>query len=43
MTYLTYKEQGGDFPGEAPVIKNPHCNTGDASSIPGWGTKITCA
>ena len=28
-----------DFPG-SPAIKNLPCNTGDASSIPGWETKI---
>ena len=28
-----------DFPG-GPVVKNPSCNTGDSSSIPGLGTKI---
>ena len=28
-----------DFAGD-PVVKNPSCNAGDASSIPGWGTKI---
>ena len=22
------------------VVKNPPCNAGDLSSIPGWGTKI---
>ena len=29
----------GDFPG-GPVVKNPPYNEGDASSIPGQGTKI---
>ena len=43
MSYLTYKIQGGDFPGEVPVVKNPYCNAWDAGSIPGWGTKITRA
>ena len=28
-----------DFPG-GPVVKNLPCNAGDASSIPGRGTKI---
>ena len=28
-----------DFPG-GPVVKNPLCNAGDASLIPGQGTKI---
>ena len=28
-----------DFPG-GPVVKNPPSNTGDAGSIPGWGTQI---
>ena len=27
-----------DFPGD-PVVKNLPANAGDASSIPGWGTK----
>ena len=27
-----------DFPGD-PVVKNLSSNAGDASSIPGWGTK----
>ena len=27
------------FPG-GPVIKSSHSNTGDSSSMPGWGTKI---
>ena len=35
---LKNKELQG-FPG-GPVIKNSHSNTGDLSSIPGWGTKI---
>ena len=29
----------GDFLG-GPVDKNLPCNSGDVSSIPGWGTKI---
>ena len=29
----------GDFPG-GPAVKNPLCNAGDMSSIPGRGTKI---
>ena len=29
----------GDFLG-GPVVKNLPCNSGDVSSIPGWGTKI---
>ena len=29
----------GDFPG-SPVVKNPPYNAGDASLIPGQGTKI---
>ena len=29
-----------DFPG-SPVVKIPPCNTGDAGSIPGQGTKIS--
>ena len=28
-----------DFPG-GPVVKNPSCNAGHASSVPGRGTKI---
>ena len=28
-----------DFP-SGPVVKNPPCNAGDVSSIPGQGTKI---
>ena len=28
-----------DFPG-GPVVQNLPCNAGDASSNPGWGTKI---
>ena len=28
-----------DIPG-GPVVKNPSCNAGDASLIPGWGIKI---
>ena len=28
-----------DFPG-GPAVKNPPCNAGDVSSIPGKGTKI---
>ena len=32
----------GDFPG-GPVVKNPPCNAGDMSLIPGWGDKITRA
>ena len=28
----------GDFLG-GPVVKNLPCNSGDVSSIPGWGTK----
>ena len=39
---LTIQEQQGDFPG-GPVVKNPPCNTGDSSSILGWGAKIPCA
>ena len=31
--------QRRDFPGD-PEVKNPPCNMGDASSAPGWGTKI---
>ena len=31
-----------DFPG-GPVVKNPPSNAGDASSIPGRGTKIPYA
>ena len=31
-----------DFPG-GPVVKNPPCNAGDTSSIPGQGTKISHA
>ena len=27
------------FPG-SPVVRNPPCNAGDESLIPGWGTKI---
>ena len=25
---------------DGPVVENPLCNSGDASSIPSWGTKI---
>ena len=32
----------GDFPG-GPVVKDPPCNAGNASSIPGQGTKISHA
>ena len=31
--------QQRDFPG-GPVVKNPPCNAGDMSLIPGEGTKI---
>ena len=34
-----FKRYKGDFPG-GPVVKNPPSNAGDASSIPGWRTKI---
>ena len=30
---------GRGLPG-GPVVKNPPCSAGDASLIPGWGTKI---
>ena len=30
---------GEGLPG-GPVVKNPPCNSGDAGSTPGWGTKI---
>ena len=30
----------GDFPG-GPMVKNLPCNAGNASSIPGRGTKIS--
>ena len=33
------KHDAQDFPGGL-VVKNLSCNTGDAGSIPGWGTKI---
>ena len=33
------KPDSRDFPG-GPVVKHPPPNAGDASSIPGWGTKI---
>ena len=36
------KMKAGDFLG-SPVVKNPPCNAGDASSIPDWGTQIPCA
>ena len=32
------KNYSRDFPGD-PVVKNLPSNAGDASSIPGWGTK----
>ena len=32
-------KESWDFPG-SPVVKNPSCNTGNVSSIPGRGTKI---
>ena len=35
----TFKIYSWDFPG-GPVVKNLPYNTGDASSIPGQGTKI---
>ena len=31
--------EAGNFLG-GPGVKNPPCSTGDAGSIPGWGTKI---
>ena len=31
-----------NFPGD-PVVKNPPCNAGDASSIPGLETKVPYA
>ena len=34
-----FKTKLRDFPG-GPVVENPSCNTGDASSIPGRGTKM---
>ena len=33
---------GEGLPG-GPVVKNPPCNAGDVGSIPGQGTKTTCA
>ena len=36
------QHQAGDFPG-GPVVKNLPSNAGDMSSIPGQGTKISCA
>ena len=33
------KFKNWDFPG-GPVVKNLPCNAGDASSIPGQGTRI---
>ena len=37
-----YDKLKRNLPG-GPVIKNPPCNAGDLSSIPGWGTKIPYA
>ena len=37
--YLLIKQVSWDFPG-GPVVKNLPSNTGDTSSIPGWGIKI---
>ena len=31
-----------DFPGD-PVVENPPPSSGDAGSIPGWGTLISYA
>ena len=36
---LDSKDRQQDFPG-GPVVKNPSCNLGNASSIPGQGTRI---
>ena len=36
---LMVKGIGEGLPG-GPVVKNPPCNSGDAGSTPGWGTKI---
>ena len=36
---LYIKQINRDFPG-GPVVKSPPCNAGDASLIPGQGTKI---
>ena len=36
------EKKSWDFPG-GPVVKNWSCNAGDASSIPGWETRIPCA
>ena len=38
---LLPKDSEGDFPG-GPMVKNSPCNSEDAGSIPGWGTKIPC-
>ena len=35
----TEERRVGDFP-SGPVVKNPPSNAGEASSIPGRGTKI---
>lgn len=37
--FFQYKFHLRDFPG-GPVAKSPPCNAGDASSIPGWGSKM---
>ena len=37
-----YKLKGQGLP-QCPVIKNLPCNAGDVGSIPGQGTKISCA
>ena len=36
------KEASKDFPGSV-VVKNLPSRAGDASLIPGWGTKVPCA
>ena len=38
--FFKVKKHGqGHLPG-GPVVQNPSSSAGDASSIPGWGTKI---
>ena len=42
LSFPFLKERVWDFPG-SPMVKNLPSHAGDASSIPGWGTKIsTC-
>ena len=38
-TFYSQDQRNRDFPSD-PMVKNMLCNAGDASSIPGQGTKI---